>query len=268
MPLANEIVKRLAVSLDEAEVSRTQISQISRDHPDMTIDDAYAIQKAWVERKIARGRTVIGHKIGLTSRAMQRAVNITEPDFGVLLDDMLFETTQPIPCDRFIEPRVEVELAFVLRDALSGPRCTIFDVLDCTNYIIPAVEIIDARVCRTDPQTGVTRKVLDTIADNAANAGIVLGGRPVGPRDVDLRWVSALLSKNGFIEDTGVSAAVLNHPATGCAWLANRLSRFSVTLAPGEVLLSGSFTSPVFVSSGDTVHVDFGPLGAIGMQFR
>lgn len=267
MALAASIIDDLAARLDEAERSRTQIRQFSIAHPEMTIDDSYAIQDAWIQRKLAAGRTVIGHKIGLTSRAMQRAVNITEPDYGVLLDDMLAYDGQTIPIDRFIEPRIEVELAFILREPLEGPGCTIFDVLNATDHIVPAVEIIDARIQRIDPETGATRTVFDTIADNAADAGLVLGGRPVRPDAVDLRWVSAVLYQNGAIEDSGVAAAVLNHPANGPAWLANRLSRFGVSLKAGEIILGGSFTAPVFVKPGDSFHVDYGPLGSIGMRF-
>jgi len=267
MTLLPSQIEALAARLDEAERNRSQIGHFSLAHPDMTIDDAYAIQDAWVRQKIADGRKTIGHKIGLTSRAMQRAVNINEPDYGVLLDDMLFHDGQTIPIDRFIEPRIEVELAFILRDGLEGPNCTIFDVLNATDYIVPAVEIIDARIQRIDPETMGTRKVLDTISDNAADAGIVLGGRPVKPDAVDLRWVSAVLYQNGAIEDSGVAAAVLNHPANGPAWLANRLSRFGVKLAAGEIILGGSFTAPVFVKPGDSFHVDYGPLGSIGMRF-
>ncbi|KQX23600.1 MULTISPECIES: 2-oxo-hept-4-ene-1,7-dioate hydratase [unclassified Sphingomonas] len=267
MSLSPSLIETLASRLHEAEKSRTQIGQFSLAHPEMTIEDAYAIQHAWIRQKIDGGRRSIGHKIGLTSRAMQRAVNITEPDYGVLLDDMLFHDGQTIPIERFIEPRIEVELAFILREALEGPGCTIFDVLNATDYVVPAVEIIDARIQRIDPETGTTRNVLDTISDNAADAGIVLGGRPVRPDAIDLRWVSAVLYQNGAIEDSGVAAAVLNHPANGPAWLANRLARFDVKLAAGEIILGGSFTAPLFVKPGDSFHVDYGPLGSIGMRF-
>jgi 2-oxo-hept-3-ene-1,7-dioate hydratase len=199
MALAPDVVATLADALDESERTRTQIVKFSLAYPDMAIEDAYAVQRAWVAKKIADDRKPIGHKIGLTSRAMQRSSNITEPDYGMLLDDMLFPDGQDIPIERFIVPRVEVELAFILKDRLEGPNCTIFDVLSATDYIVPAIEIIDARIQQVDPATGVTRKVFDTISDNAANAGIVLGGRPVKPMDVDLRWVSALLYRNGVI---------------------------------------------------------------------
>ena len=267
MALDQNIVEELALRLNEAEKSRTQISQFSLEYPDMNLDDGYAISRAWTKIKIAEGRKVIGHKIGLTSRAMQRSSNVNEPDFGTLLDDMLFPDGQDIPFERFIEPRVEVELAFILKDRLQGPGCTLFDVLNATDYVVPAIEIIDARIERLDKATGVTRKVYDTISDNAANAGIVIGGRPVRPDAVDLRWVSALLYRNGVIEESGVAAAVLNHPATGPAWLANKLAPHGEYLEPGQIVLGGSFTAPVFARPGDSFHVDYGPLGAISVRF-
>ena len=267
MTLAPQTVEALAARLDEAEQSRTQISQFSLEFPEMTLEDGYSVSRAWVNRKIASGRKVIGHKIGLTSRAMQRSSNVTEPDFGTLLDDMLFVDGNDIPVDRFIEPRVEVELAFILKDPLKGPGCTLFDVLNATAYVTPAIEIIDARIERIDKVTGVTRKVFDTISDNAANAGIVLGGRPVKPDAVDLRWVSALLHRNGVIEESGVAAAVLNHPGNGPAWLANKLAPHNEWLEPGQIVLGGSFTAPVFARAGDSFHVDYGPMGSISVRF-
>jgi len=267
MPLQQSQIEDLADRLNGAEQTRTQVTQFSRIFDGMTIDDSYAIQKAWVERKIAAGQKVIGHKIGLTSRVMQRAVNITEPDYGVLLDQMIYHDGQKIPINHFIEPRVEVEIAFQLKKPLSGPNCSIVDVLNCTDYIMPAIEIIDARIERIDSQGRGTRTVLDTISDNAANAGIILGGRPMRPDAIDMRWVAAILYRNGEIEETGVGAAVLNHPANGPAWLANRLARFNVNLNAGEIILGGSFTAPVFVRPGDSFHADYGPFGSIGVQF-
>ena len=267
MVLDSTQVQDLAARLDAAERDRRQLRQFSADHPDITITDAYAIQQAWVEMKVARGARLKGHKIGLTSRAMQRSANITEPDSGSLLEDMFFPDGQDIPISRFIVPRVEVELAFVLKSRLEGPDCTLTDVLSATDYVIPALEIIDARLERVDPQTQQTRKVFDTIADNAANAGVVMGGRPIRPMDVDLRWVSAILYRNGVIEDSGVAAAVLNHPANGPAWLARKLHPLGMALEPGQVVLGGSFTSPIEARAGDTFHADYGPLGAISVRF-
>ncbi|MEO8137095.1 MAG: 2-oxo-hept-4-ene-1,7-dioate hydratase [Betaproteobacteria bacterium] len=253
--------------LNEAEQTRKQIRQLSLDFPKITMDDAYAIQRAWVASKIADGRKVIGHKIGLTSRAMQMASQITEPDYGTLLDDMQFGDGTDIPMSRFILPMVEVELAFILGKRLEGDRVTIFEVLSATDYVVPAMEIIDARIHRLDPDTKRPRRVFDTISDNAANAGIVMGGRPVRPMDVDLRWVAAILQKNGAIEDSGVAAAVLNHPANGIAWLAKKFAPHGVALEAGQIVLSGSFTRPMPVGAGDTVHADYGALGVIACRF-
>ena len=224
-------------------------------------------QKAWVALKLAAGRKVAGHKIGLTSRAMQQSSQIDEPDYGVLLDDMVFSPDTQLPFARFIVPRVEVELAFILHRRLAGPGCTLEAVLDATEWVIPAIEIIDARIQQVDAETKRTRKVFDTISDNAANAGIVMGGRRVRPREVDLRWVAALCYRNGVIEESGVAAAVLDHPANGVAWLANKLAPHGVALEPGQVILGGSFTRPVEAKPGDEFRVDYGPLGTIAFSF-
>ncbi len=260
-------IEELARRLEEAEKTREQIPQYSLEHPDLTIEDAYQIQRAWMAIKFADGRRLRGHKIGLTSRAMQRTSNINEPDYGTLLDNMFFADGSEIPLSRFIVPRFEVELAFVLKRPLKGPDCTIFDVLSATDYVVPAIEIIDQRIQPIDPKSGRTRKVMDTISDNAASAGLVLGGRPFRPMDVDLRWVSAICHVNGVVEESGVAAAVLNHPANGPAWLANKLHLYGESLAEGEVILGGSFTAPVKVKAGDTVHVDYGPCGSVAFRF-
>ena len=257
----------LAARLDQAEQTRVQVRQFSLEHPGITIEDAYAVQEAWVGLKLARGRRLVGHKIGLTSKAMQRFSNISEPDYGALLDDMMFASGDDLPASRFIEPRAEVELAFVLKHDLSGPDCTLEQVLAATDYMTPAIEIIDARIQRTDPDSKVTRKVFDTISDNAANAAVVLGGKRFRPADVDLCWVAAILARNGEIEDTGVAAAVLGHPARGPAWLANKLHPHGVTLKAGEVILGGSFTSPIAGAAGDSFDIDYGPLGRISFRF-
>ncbi len=265
--LPTETVRSLARRLYEARKNRTQLRHFSMEHRDMTIADGYAIQSEWVRMEIADGRSVKGRKIGLTSRAMQQASQITEPDFAPLMDDMFFAAGSDIPVERFIAPRVEVELAFVLRSPLQGPGATLFDVLRATDYVTPAVEIIDARIEQFDRDTRAPRKVFDTIADFAANAGVVVGGRPVKPDAVDLRWVAALLYKNAAIEETGVAAAVLNHPATGVAWLANKIAPYGEVLRAGDIILAGSFTRPTAVMRGDVLHADYGPLGGISMRF-
>ena len=265
--LSQEIINDCAHQLHQAEKTREQVRQLSLQHPDITIEDAYAIQRKWVEMKLAEGRSVIGHKIGLTSRAMQQSSQIDEPDYGTLLNDMLFQDGGDIPTDQFIVPRIEVELAFILAKPLKGPNCTIFDVYNATDYVVPALELIDARSQSIDPDSGRPRKVFDTISDNAANAGIILGGRPIKPTELDLRWVSAMMYRNGVIEETGVAAGVLNHPANGVAWLANKLAPYDVTLEPGQIILGGSFTRPVPARKGDTFHVDYGKLGSISVNF-
>lgn len=265
--LSKDIIKQCADQLHQAEKTREQVRQLSLQYPEITIDDAYAIQREWVDMKLAEGRTIIGHKIGLTSRAMQQSSQIDEPDYGTLLNDMLFQNGGEIPTDRFIVPRIEVELAFILAKPLKGPHCTIFDVYNATDYVVPALELIDARSQSIDPDSGRPRKVFDTISDNAANAGVILGGRPIKPSELDLRWISAMMYRNGCIEETGVAAGVLNHPANGVAWLANKLAPYDITLEPGQIILGGSFTRPVAARKGDTFHVEYSELGSITCHF-
>jgi len=265
--LPQDTIAALARQLYDARKSRTQLRHFSKQHPQMTIEDGYAIQRAWVKLELADGRRIRGRKIGLTSRAMQQSSQINEPDYAPLMDDMFFATGTDIPFSRFIAPRVEVELAFVLDKPLKGPGITLFDVLRATEYVTPALEIIDARIEQYDRDTKAPRKVFDTIADFAANAGIVLGGRPVRPHDIDLRWAGAMLYKNAVIEETGLAAAVLNHPATGVAWLANKIAPYDEQLNAGDIVLAGSFTKPTNAVPGDVLHADYGPLGAISFRF-
>ena len=265
--LQAQTIHALARELYEARKTRTQVRHFSGRHPQMTIADGYAIQREWVRLEMADGRTIKGRKIGLTSRAMQQASRIDEPDYAPLMDDMFFDNGGDIPWQRFIAPRVEVELAFILGKPLQGPGVTLYDVLSATDWVSPAIEIIDARIEQFDRDTKAPRKVFDTISDFAANAGIVLGGRPVRPHDVDLRWVGAMLFKNAVIEETGLAAAVLNHPGNGVAWLANKIAPWGEQLYPGEVILGGSFTRPTSAVAGDTFHADYGPLGAVSFRF-
>lgn len=257
----NDADRRAAArAMLDAERNVAPCTQLSTTYPAITIEDAYAIQAETIAAKIAAGARIRGHKIGLTSKAMQSASGVSEPDYGVLLDDMFYAEGAAIPSAKFIVPRIEVELAFVLGKPLKGPGVTLFDVLDATDYVVPALELIDGR-------SKYPRKITDNIADNAAAAGVVYGGRAVRPMDVDLRWIGALIYKNGAIEESGVSAAVLGHPALGIAWLANKVGPFGVTLQPGHFLLAGSFTRPVPVAKGDSIHVEFGTLGSIAVRF-
>jgi 2-oxo-hept-3-ene-1,7-dioate hydratase len=240
--------------------TRKQAVQLSTTFPDITIDDSYAISTEVAKRRIAAGARLIGHKVGLTSKAMQRSSQINEPDYGHLLDTMMIPDGAKVAHEDYCLPRIEVELAFVLGKRLLGPGVGLTDVLRATEYVVPALEIVDARI--QDP-----RKILDTVADNGAAAGIVVGGRPVGPNDVDLRWVGGIMYRNSEIEETGLAAGVLGHPALGVAWLANKLGAHGVALEPGHLVLAGSFTRVVYARKGDTVHGDFGPLGGIAVQF-
>ncbi len=257
----------LARELHEAQRTRVQLRHFSLRHPAMTIEDSYAIQAEWMKLCLGEGRRVIGHKIGLTSRAMQLASQITEPDYGTLLDDMLLRDGAEVEAARFIVPRFETEFAFILARPLKGPDVTLFDVLNATDYVVPALELIDARIAQFDHQTKAPRKVLDTIADNAAFAAIVVGGRVIRPMDIDIRWVGATLTKNGIIEESGVSAAIMGHPAAGIAWLVNKLSAVGAGLKKGHIVLAGSFTRPVDIAAGDVITADYGPVGAISVAF-
>lgn len=262
-----EQIAKLACELRAARQNRTQMRQLSSQYPGMTLEDGYAIQREWVKLELAAGRVIKGRKIGLTSRAMQISCGLTEPDYAPLMDDMFYAPGGDIPMSDFIAPRVEVELAFILNKPLKGPGVTLFDVLSAVEYVTPAIEIIDARIEQFDRETKASRKVIDTIADFAANAGIVLGGRPVRPMDVDLRWVGAMLSKNGVIEETGLAAGVLNHPANGVAWLANKIAPHGEQLNAGDVVLAGSFTKPTAAVAGDVFHADYGTLGSMSFRF-
>jgi 2-oxo-hept-3-ene-1,7-dioate hydratase len=226
----------------------------------MELADAYAVQQLWLEKRVRGGARLVGRKIGLTSRAMQMAANFTEPDFGYLTDDMLIADGAQIEAGRFLNPRIEVELGFIMGHDLSGKGCTVVDVMRATEFITPALEVIAYR-------THLPRAIVDTIADNAAAGAMVVGGRLVRPFDLDIRWVGATLSKNAVIEESGVSAAVMGHPAAGIAWLVNKLAEHGGGLKKGDHVLAGSFTRPISVAAGDVITADFGPLGGLGVRF-
>ncbi|GAB3142674.1 2-oxo-hept-4-ene-1,7-dioate hydratase [Microbispora hainanensis] len=259
--LSKDIIASLAEELAKAERTHGVVPRITARFPEATVEDAYAIQAVWREKNLAAGRRLVGRKIGLTSRAMQAATGITEPDYGVMFDDTVWENGARIPHDRFSNVRIEVELAFVLKEPLEGPHCTLFDVMRATEYVTPALEVLNSHIELEG------RTIVDTISDNAAYGGLVLGGNPASPHAVDLRWVSALLYRNETIEETGVAAAVLNHPATGVAWLANKMHQHGDRLEAGEIILAGSFTRPVWIEKRDTVLADYGPMGTISCRF-
>src|SRR6266852_1494286 len=245
MPLSDAERKKCVETLLNAEKEKKQAVQLSVTYPHITIEDSYAISTAVAQHKIKAGARLIGHKVGLTSKAMQASSQINEPDYGHLLDTMMIADGAKVPHSNYCVPRVEVELAFILGKPLKGPGVGLTDVLRATEYVIPAMEIVDARIVNP-------RKIFDTVADNGAAAGIVAGG---------------IMYRNSEIEETGLAAGVLGHPALGVAWLANRLGKNGVMLEAGHLILAGSFTRVVFANKGDTLHGDFGPLGGIAVQF-
>ena len=260
MALSEAERKKCVETLLDAFKTKKQAVQLSITYPHITIEDSYAISTAVAEHWIKGGAKLIGHKVGLTSKAMQASSQINEPDYGHLMDTMMIPDGAKVEHASYCLPRVEVELAFVLGKPLKGPGVNLLDVLRATEYVVPAIEIVDARL--QNP-----RKIFDTVADNGAAAGIVIGGRPIGPMETDLRWVGGIMYRNSEIEETGLAAGVLGHPALGVAWLANRLGKSGVTLEAGHLILAGSFTRVVFAQKGDTLHGDFGPLGGVAVQF-
>jgi len=259
--LDDEAIRSIADERAQPERDRTTVPLLTARHPEMTVEDSYAVQALWRRRGEEAGRRVAGRKIGLTSKVMQAATGITEPDYGVIFADQIHESGAVIDFSQYSNVRIEVELAFVLGSPLSGPGCTIFDVLDATTHVVPALEILSSRV----EMAG--RTIVDTIADNAALGAMVIGGRPVPVDAVDLRWVSAVLYRNETIEESGVAAAVLGHPAAGVHWLADKLAQHGGRLEAGDIVLAGSFTRPMWVERGDTVHAEYHELGAVTCRF-
>lgn len=258
---------RAAADLLEAERTGEQIGLLTLRHPEMGMDDAYEVQNAIYRQKLAEGRKVIGWKIGLTSKAMQYALNIDIPDSGILFDDMAFDNGDTVPAGQFIQPRIEAEIAFVMKSAVGGENISRDDIIAATDYVAPSIEILDTRIQRVDPATGKSRTVFDTISDNAANAGIVLGTEQHAIDTFDLRWVGALTFRNGEIEETGLGAGVLNDPVESVVWLARRMAQYGQSIEPGQVILSGSFIRPVECPSGTEIHTDFGPFGSVDINF-
>ena len=256
-----------ATELLAAEQSHEQIRLLTLRHPEMGMDDAYEIQNAIYRAKLEQGRKVIGWKIGLTSKAMQSALNIDIPDSGILFDDMLFENGQTIPKGRFIQPRIEAEIAFVMKSAIGSADVSREDVIAATDYVAPSIEILDTRIQRVDAETGKSRTVFDTISDNAANAGIVLGAEKHAIDACDLRWTGALAYRNDELEETGLGAGVLDDPIESVVWLCRRMAQYGQRIEPGHVILSGSFIRPVECPSGSNIRADFGDFGSVALHF-
>lgn len=237
------------------------IAPLTATHGDMTIEDAYAIQLLQIDELVAAGRTVKGHKVGLTSAAMQRLLGVNEPDFGHLLDDFFYLEHAPIPMRGFLQPRIEPEVAFVLKSPLQGPGLTVHEAIAAVDFVLPALEIVDSRI--EDWKIGL----FDTIADNASSGAVVLGSTPTPLHKVDLRLVGAVMIKNGVVVGTGAGGAVLGSPITSLVWLANTVGARGVRLEAGQVILPGSVCAMVPVAAGDAVAASFAGLGTVTARF-
>jgi len=266
--LTPDQIQQAAQLLDDAEQNRVQMKPLTQHFGEMNMDDAYAVQEAWVALKRNKGDRISGYKIGLTSRAMQQAMNIDTPDYGVLLESMAIQSGSRVQVSDFLDPRIEAEFAFVMAKPLFGEDVSIAEVLAATDYVTPVLELISARSVRTDPATGYTRKVFDTIADNAANAGYVLGNTKINPTEVDLTYHGALLLLDGVVEESGLGGAVMGHPAQGIRWVCKRFAPHGIGLEPGQVVLSGSFTRPVPVVAGSKIRADYGVFGEVSVDFE
>ncbi len=253
--------RAVAAALAAAERDRAPIDPVARRWPGLDAVDAYEIQLINVRERLAAGGVVRGHKVGLTSRAMQQMLGVGEPDYGHLFADMFVPDAGTVAAAGFCYPRVEIEVAFVLRDTLKGPGVTVAEVLRATAFIQPAIEIIDSRV--RDWQITLP----DTIADNASSARVVLGGNATRPDRVDLRLLGCILRRNGEIAETGASGAVLGNPAAAVAWLAGKLSQFGMTLDAGHVVMPGACTRAVEVCAGDVIRGEFDELGSVSVGF-
>ena len=254
-------VQQLAAELLEAERTRVPIAPLTERYPDLGEADAYAVQLAIIDQKLAAGARVVGKKIGLTSLAMQRQLNVDQPDYGHLLDTMTIAEGGECPIDTLIQTRVEPEIAFVLKDDLVGPDVTREQVMAATAYVTPALEIIDSRVRDWKIKLG------DTVADNASSARVVLGSTVTPVDAVDLRLVGCVLEKNGEVINTAAGAAALGDPAVAVAWLANKLATFDISLKAGEIILPGALTKSEPVTRGAVVRATYDRLGSVSVKF-
>ncbi|CAA0080328.1 2-hydroxyhexa-2,4-dienoate hydratase [Mycolicibacterium vanbaalenii] len=260
--LSSEVREQLAADLAQAERGRVPISPLTDRNVDIDVVDAYEIQLINIRQRVADGARIVGHKVGLSSEAMQKMMNVDEPDYGHLLDDMQVFEEVPVRSDRYLYPRVEVEVGFVLADDLPGAGCTEDDVLAATAAFAPAIELIDTRI------TNWQIKLCDTIADNASSAGWVLGEARVSPKDIDIKSIDAVLTNNGEVVAQGRSDAVLGNPVTAVAWLARKVEGFGVRLKAGDIVLPGSCTRAIDAPAGSHFVADFSGLGSVQLSFE
>jgi 2-keto-4-pentenoate hydratase len=261
MALSRTEIEKLAGDLFRAEAERVPISPLTDAHPQLTVEEAYQIQLVNIEAKRSKGAKIVGKKIGLTSIAMQRLLGVDQPDYGHLFDDMALADGDAMKAADLIQPKVEAEVAFILKEDLIGPGITVARVLAATEYVIPALEIVDSRV------RDWKIKLADTIADNASSARIVLGGRALRVTDLNLSLIGLVLEKNGEIANTAAGAAVLGHPAKAVAWLGNKLAEFGIPLKAGEVIMPGALSAAVDARAGDVIRGTFDHLGSVSVRF-
>lgn len=260
--LTVQVRDQLAADLAEAERSRVAVAPLTTANRDIDVVDAYEVQLINIRQRVAEGARVIGHKVGLSSKAMQEMMGVDEPDYGHLLDEMQVFEDRAVPAGRYLYPRVEVEVGFVLADDLPGEGCTEDDVLAATAAFAPAIELIDTRI------KDWKIKLCDTIADNASSAGWVLGEARVSPKDIDIQSIDAVLTRNGVVVARGRSDAVLGNPVTAVAWLARKVDSFGVRLKAGDIVLPGSCTKAFDAAPGDDFVADFDGLGSVHLSFE
>ena len=256
-----QLIEQLGTELYQALVDAKTVRPLTERHPDISIEDAYQIQKQLMKLRLAAGERVIGKKIGVTSKAVMNMLGVYQPDFGYLTDGMVYNEGQAIPMSRLIQPKAEGEIAIVLKKTLKGPGISSADVLAATEGVMACFEIVDSRI------HDWKIKIQDTVADNASCGVFVLGDRLVDPRDVDLNTCGMVLEKNGDIVATGAGAAALGAPANAVAWLANTLGRLGIALEAGEVVMSGSLAIMVPVAAGDNLRVTIGGIGSCSVRF-
>jgi 2-keto-4-pentenoate hydratase len=255
-------IEKFAAQLIEAEQTRVGMDPLTTSDPEISIDEAYYIQLQNIKKKLVEGQKIVGKKIGLTSVAVQKMLGVDEPDYGHLLDSMVVENGGTIDIKTMLQPKIEGEIAFILKKDLKGPNVTVLDVLQATDYVVPALEIVDSRV------QDWKIKLQDTVADNASSGLVVLGGKPTKIEDIDLELIGMVLMQNGEVANTGVGAAALGNPASCVAWLANRLADYDITLKAGEVILSGALSSMVVAKPGDNFTARFAHLGQVSVNFK
>lgn len=257
----NTKIQQYAILLAEAEATKVGTAPLTSIDSELTVKEAYSIQLENINKKLEQGQKIVGKKIGLTSKAMQNLLGVGEPDYGHLLDSMVVENGGRISIEDVLQPKVEAEIAFILKKELRGPNVTTLDVLQATDYVVPALEIVDSRV------KDWKIKLADTVADNASSGYYVLGGKPTKIEEIDLELIGMVLTKNGEVVNTGVGAAALGNPASCVAWLANKLSEFDIPLRAGEVILSGALSAAEVATGGESFTARFAHIGQVSVRF-